>query len=70
MDNYDKYVQFGLNLNWNVGNSGRPRAARTEANIDMVRRALEAHPLSKTQFLTINTCSSTVVWLCAPAIFV
>ena len=23
MDNYNKFVQYGLNLNWNVGNSGR-----------------------------------------------
>ena len=48
MDNYNKYVQYGLNLNRKVGNSGRPRTARTQANIDMVRKSLEAHPLTKT----------------------
>ena len=40
MDNYNKYVHYGLSLNRNIGNSGRPRTARTQANIDMVRRAL------------------------------
>ena len=59
MDNYNKYVQYGLSLNRNVGNSARPRTARTQANIDMVRRALEAHPLTNTQILTINIRSST-----------
>ena len=45
--NYNKYVQYGLSLNRNVDNSRRPRTAWTQANIDMVRRTLEAHP-SKT----------------------
>ena len=50
MDNYNKYSKNGLSLNRNVGNpgvgnSGRSRTAQTQANIDMVRRALEAHPL-------------------------
>ena len=40
MDNYNKYVHYGLSLNRNIGNSGRPRTARTQANINMVRRAL------------------------------
>ena len=44
MDNYNKYFQYVLSLNRNVGNSGRSRTAQTQANIDMVRRALEAHP--------------------------
>ena len=72
VDNYNKCVQYGLSLNRNVGNSGRPRTARTQANINMVRRALEAHPLIKAQFLNINTCSSTknCGLGCAPAIFV
>ena len=67
MDNYNKYVQYGLSLNRIVGNSGRPRIARIRTNIDMVRRALEAH-LTETQFLlflTINTpvhLLKTVVW--------
>ena len=63
MDNYNKYVQYGLSLNRIVGDSGRPRIARIQAN--MVRRALEAHLLTKTQFLTINTpvhLLKTVVW--------
>ena len=37
----DKYVQKSLCLNKNVGKSGFPRTARTEADIGMVRRALE-----------------------------
>ena len=63
---------YGLSLNRNVGNSGRPRIARTQANIDMVRRALEAYPITKTQFLTINTRSSAenCGLGCAPATFV
>ena len=40
MDNYNKYVHYGLSLNRNVGKSGRPRTARTQANIDKVRGAL------------------------------
>ena len=72
MNNYNKCVQYGLSLNRKVGNSGRIRRARTQASIDMVRRALVAHPLTKTQFLTINTCSSTenCGLECAPALFV
>ena len=72
MDNYNKYVTYGLSLNMYVGNSGRSRTAQTQSNIDMVRRALEAHPLTKTQFLTINIRSSTenCGLGCAPAIFV
>ena len=71
MDNYNKYVQYGLSLNRNVGNSACPRTAQTQANIDMVRRALEAHSLTKTQILTINIRSSTenCGLGCAPAIF-
>ena len=70
MDNYNKYVQYGLSLNRNAGNSARPRTARTQANIDVVRRALEAHPLTRTQILTINIRSSTenCGLVCAPAI--
>ena len=71
MDNYNKYVQYGLSLNRNIGNSARPRTAQTQANIDMVRNALEAHPLTKTHILTINIRSSTEICGlgCAPAIF-
>ena len=66
-----KYVQYDLSLNSNVGNSGRPRTARFQANTDMVRRALEAHHLTETQFLTMNTKSSikNCDLGCAPAIF-
>ena len=45
MDNYNKYSKYGLSLNRNVGNSGRSRTAQTQANIDMVRKALKAHTL-------------------------
>ena len=44
-NNYNKDSKYGLSLNRNVCNSGRSRTAQTQANIDMVRRALEAHPL-------------------------
>ena len=72
MDKYKKYFQYGLSLDRNAGNSGRSRTAQTQANIDMVRRALEAHSLLKTQLLTIDTHSSTenCDLGCAPAIFV
>ena len=46
MDNYNKYVQNGLSLNRKVGNSGCPRTAQTQANIEMVRGALEVQPLT------------------------
>ena len=73
MDNYNNDVQlYSLSLNRNVGNSGRPRTARTQAYIDMVRRALEAHLLTKAQFLNINTRSSAenCGLGCAPATLV
>ena len=72
MDSYNKYVHYGLSLNRNVGNSGRPRTAKTQANIDMVKEGHCKHiSLTKTQILTINTSSSTenCGLGCAPAIF-
>ena len=42
-----------LSLNRNVGNSGRRKTAQTEANIDMVRRALEAHSLMTARHNTL-----------------
>ena len=53
MDNYNKYVQYGISLNKNVGKSGRPRTSRTRGNVDMVRRALEAHPLMTARHNTL-----------------
>ena len=39
------YAQSGLSLIRKVGNSGHSRTARTQANINMVRRALKVNPL-------------------------
>ena len=44
----DKYIQDSLSLNKKVDNSGCKRTKRTEANINMVRRAVEAHSLHHT----------------------
>ena len=48
MDNTISMSSHGVSLNRNVGNSEHPRTARTQANINMARRALEAHHLTKT----------------------
>lgn len=42
--NYDKYLIFGVSTNRNAGHSGRPRTARSQINVNMVRRALIANP--------------------------
>ena len=36
---YEKYRQHGTSLNRNKGNSGRPRTARSQQNIQMVRQS-------------------------------
>ena len=38
--NYEKYRQHGTSLNKNKGNSGRPRTALSQQNIQMVRQSL------------------------------
>ncbi len=42
--NYQKFLDHGTCHNLNSGNSGRPRTARSQLNIDRVRRALQADP--------------------------
>lgn len=42
--NFKKYQKYGTSHNRNKGNSGRPRSARTQTNIDAVRRELQANP--------------------------
>ena len=56
----DKFVQDGLHLNKDVGNSVCQRTARTEANIDMVRRALEVTSLMTARHYTLpHLCKSS-----------
>ena len=43
-NDYNKYVQFAVSTNRDHGNSGRRRTARTQANIVLVRQALQANP--------------------------
>ena len=38
--NYNKYLTYGTRENRKKGNSGRPRTASTEANIELIREAL------------------------------
>ncbi len=42
--NYNKYLTYGTSENRNKGNSGRPRTVRTEANIELIREALQENP--------------------------
>ena len=54
--NVEKYSAHGTSVNRNQGHSGRPRNARTPANIAALRRSLIGNLRSAARETTCQTC--------------